>query len=945
MRRTVPRATIAAAAATLLGVLPLVAQAGLPVPLTVQEALPGGSPAGMARTAGPVTVGIPIEESAGITNVNQLGLSGASAGQFREMARWPSGSIKWVLADFQADVSAGGASNAVSLTTGSGNFGGSALAVDQGASIAVSTGAATFTIQKSPFRFFDQVSVGGTGIVTAGGEGLVVIDGAGTRFTSANDAGASVVIEENGPVRAVVRATGSLRNSGGTRICDYSVRLHFYKGKSFVRAWTSLRNAKSALPTTFLFNSAEVSVPMSLGTGVRFSTATTRGAVSDLLGSGETAYVFQAHSTRNGWNENDYSLAPMTHSGSSFSQSGVEVRKVGGTIYQALTGSDADYANGWAALEDGTGKGMAVGMRWMASWWPAGFELSGNGTARVELFSKRNSKTGLKFAWGAYETRELFFHFYTSPPANRELTRYEMEYPLAARAPLAQYASAGAIYGETRLVSPSEQQAWFASRGGSSPTLSNITPQFWRYHAWPTGGGGNQTDFALLDLTDFLRTGYAGYLAQGERNTLYKCDTAVRHSDGYDYTTAQIDPGDEGGGTNQGAFNGKLFDFEHAHWVSIPIAYYLTGNEVYKEGMVDFGEWKLGMGDGQSPLYYNPVNIFGDGSMRVWSRYYRDYAILYDATRDNRYWNNISTMTTGLLNSRDVPGSALPAGRNLDRGYIWLAHGGYSLPRSVSDFMTVQIHFEAIWEGLRLLKERGDARIEPVEDFLWGLADFIYNEWYFDVGSGSGQFGYLYSYHLDEANNSATNPYYPPAEIFRPISSGRPLEFAYMMTGDAKYLDRQAKLLKGDISYVTDRTPSETATQACIWTDLNRPATGWRTMSGVTAQNLGGGSWRLNWTVPAGTTAYRIKYAEEPIVDWLGFNQATRAYQYPPASFTPWFAASNVSNEPAPGAGGSPESFTVTGLDPLKTYQFAVRYTTTNADNTAPSAPAGLVVR
>jgi exo-rhamnogalacturonan lyase-like protein len=942
MRPLDMRHTIAVAAMSLLGLAPVVARAGLPVPLTIQEALPGGI-TGLARAGGPVTVGIPLEESAGISNVSQLGLSGASAGQFRELARWPSGAIKWVLVDFQSDVLAGGTTSGVSLTTGSGNFGGSALAVDGGASIAISTGAASFTIQKSPFRFFDQVSVGGTGIVTAGGEGLVVLDGAGTRFTSANDAGGSVIIEENGPVRAVVRATGSLKNASGTRICDYAVRLHFYKGKSFARAFVQLRNAKGSSPTTFTFNSAEVAVPLSLGSGVRFATATSRGAVTDALGASETAYLFQAHSSRNDWNENAYNLAPMSHSGSTFDQRGVEVRKVGGTIYQALSGTDADYANGWAALEDGTGKGVAVGMRWMASQWPAGFEVSGDGTARVELFSKRNSKTGLKFSWGAYETRELFFHFYASPPANRELTRYEMEYPLAARAPLSQYASAGAIYGETQLVSVSEQQAWFSAHGASSPSLTNITPQFWRYHAWPTGGGGNQTDFALLDLTDFLRTGYGGYLAQGERNSMYKCDNAVRHSDGYDYTTSQIDPGDELGGLNQGAFNGKPFDFEHAHWVSIPIAYYLTGNEIFKEGFVDFGEWKLGMGDGFAPLYYNPVNILGDGMMRVWSRYYRDFAILYDVTRDVRHWNNLSTMTTALINSKDVPGSPLPAGRNLDRGYVWMAHGDYQLPRFVSDFMTVQIHSEAAWEVLRLLKERGDSRIEAMEDYLLGLADFIYNEWYFDVGTGYGQFGYLYSYKLDEANNSSTNPYYPPAEIFRPISSARPLLFAYQMTGDTKYLTREAKLLIGDIGYVTDRTPTESCSEAFMNADLNRPVTGWHNLSGVTAQNLGGGSYRLTWTVPAGTTAYRIKYADKSIVDWLGFNQATRVYQYPPATYTAWFAANNVTNEPAPSPPGSPETFTVTGLDPLKAFQFAVRYTTTSADNTAPAAPQGLV--
>ena len=125
----------------------------------------------------------------------------------------------------------------------------------------------------------------------------------------------------------------------------------------------------------------------------------------------------------------------MTVSGTTFSQNGVEVRKVGGTIYQALTGNPADYATGWAALEDGTGRGVTVGLRWMAGFWPAGFELSGDGTARVELFSKRNSKTSIKFAWGAYETRELFFDFHGTTPASRNTALYEMQYPLGGRAP------------------------------------------------------------------------------------------------------------------------------------------------------------------------------------------------------------------------------------------------------------------------------------------------------------------------------------------------------------------------------------------------------------------------------------------------------------------------------------------------------------------------------
>ena len=941
-----PRGLLPLLALAAVAAAPLPALA-LDIPLTVQEELPDQVP-GLARTAAPVSLGVPLDSLSGVTSVSQLGLGGASAGQFRELARWPNGNLKWVLVDFDADVPAGGVNTTFSVVNGAGNFGGANLATDNGGSIGIATGTANFTIQKSPFRFFDGVSVGGTTLVSAGGEGLVVIDPSGNRYTSAHDATAAVSIEENGPVRAVVLASGSLRNGAGTRICDYRVRLHFYRGESYVRAWVSLRNAQAAYPTTFQFHSAEVAVPLSIGSGLRFTTASSLGTASDLLTAADTMYLFQAYSTQNGWSENNYALAPMVQSGGTFSQNGVEIRKVGGTVYRALTGNPADYAQGWAALENASGQGLTVGLRWMAAWWPAGFQLSGDGTARVELFSKRNSQSSIAFAWGAYETRELFFDFHTAAPANRNQSLYDMQYPLAARAPLAQYAAAGAIYGETKLVSASDQQAWFAQHGASSPSLANITPSFWRYHAWSTGGGGNQTDFALLDLIDFLRTGNGGFLAEGERNSQYKADTPVRHSDGFDWTQNQIDAGDEGSGTNVGTFNGRVFDFSHAHWTSLPIAYYLTGNELFHEAVIDFGEWKHGMGDGSAPAYYAPLAVLGDGDMRIWSRYYRDFALLWDVTRDARYWSDMSTMTSMLLTSQDVPGSALPAGRNYDRGYVWMSHGGYVLPRSISDFMTVQIHFEAAWEVYRLMREAHDSRVPAMEDYLFGLADFIYNEFYFYTGDPVGQFGYLYSYHLDEVNNSTTNQYSPPTpgNIYRPISSSRPLTFAFMETGNTKYLDREARLLLGDIQYVTNRTPTDYSSEAFMETDLYRPVTGWYNLPGVTVTSLGGGSYRLSWTVPAGTTGYRIKYSDRTIVDWLGFDQSTRAYAYPPSANVAWFAAANSpSPPPAPLPAGSAQSVTLSGLDPTKTFHFAVRYTTTMADTTPPAAIRDLLAK
>src|ERR1044072_1930552 len=68
------------------------AMAAVNVPLIVQEAIYPGSPSGVARTSDPVTIAIPLPDdpTTGLSDVNQLTLSGASVGQFRVLGRWPS---------------------------------------------------------------------------------------------------------------------------------------------------------------------------------------------------------------------------------------------------------------------------------------------------------------------------------------------------------------------------------------------------------------------------------------------------------------------------------------------------------------------------------------------------------------------------------------------------------------------------------------------------------------------------------------------------------------------------------------------------------------------------------------------------------------------------------------------------------------------------------------
>ncbi len=153
--------------------------AAINVPLTVQEALYTGGTPGVARTNEPFCMGVPLADSAGITSTSTLALSGASAGQFRVLGSWPDGKYKWVkVCGIVPNLAAGGSATVTLTDGGSGNFGGSNLATDNGATITVSTGTAQFTIKKAKFNLIDAATIGTTAILSTSGaatRGLVIM--------------------------------------------------------------------------------------------------------------------------------------------------------------------------------------------------------------------------------------------------------------------------------------------------------------------------------------------------------------------------------------------------------------------------------------------------------------------------------------------------------------------------------------------------------------------------------------------------------------------------------------------------------------------------------------------------------------------------------------------------------------------------------------------------
>jgi len=246
---------------------------GLNLSLSVRNT----SPEGVARSKEPVTSGVPLPESTAITDVQSLTLKDdvgtAIPVQFKVLSRWGgplnNGTlpIRWVLADFQANVPAGG--KAVYRLTES-RVKQAILQdtitmeenVDQ---LTINTGAARFVMNKNHFNLFEKVWSGDGNLLVdqTGRAGMVLTDGQGKAFTALNRPPDMFEIEETGPLRAVVRVRGVFQSNDGEFFAPsvndsekwprfsqpyehsfffYDCRIHFYAGKDFVKVFFTLEN-------------------------------------------------------------------------------------------------------------------------------------------------------------------------------------------------------------------------------------------------------------------------------------------------------------------------------------------------------------------------------------------------------------------------------------------------------------------------------------------------------------------------------------------------------------------------------------------------------------------------------------------------------------------------------------------------------------------------------
>src|SRR5207245_1026095 len=145
----------------------------------------------------------------------------------------------------------------------------------------------------------------------------------------------------------------------------------------------------------------------------------------------------------------------------------------------------------------------------------------------VGILAAENSQPYYQ-SWPQYAIYDIWFNFHDGSVADPNSEFLKFQHPLAAHADRTVYNNAHVFFHP--LIDPAEEDAFFTSvaasasipvtaskflvlKDNSSATTNSTYGLYaWQYRAWEVGGGGNQMDFSLGQLYNFIRRGYTGGL-------------------------------------------------------------------------------------------------------------------------------------------------------------------------------------------------------------------------------------------------------------------------------------------------------------------------------------------------------------------------------------------------------------------------------------------------
>ena len=204
-------------------------------------------PSGVPRQHWPVTVGVPFAQGE-LRSPEQIAVLGPEGDSLlccsRRSASWPDGSVKWALVDLQTTLDP--MEDAPhTIRYGHPDNSDSTLSTRLRADIRdefvdIVTGSLAVRLARRGARLIQSVSRSSQEYLavedgdTSSHPLLCAVDGEGTLYESTVE---DVQIEEQNPLRIVVRATGSLASPDGARLLSWITRLYFFAEHSFFKVY------------------------------------------------------------------------------------------------------------------------------------------------------------------------------------------------------------------------------------------------------------------------------------------------------------------------------------------------------------------------------------------------------------------------------------------------------------------------------------------------------------------------------------------------------------------------------------------------------------------------------------------------------------------------------------------------------------------------------------
>jgi hypothetical protein len=162
--------------------------------------------------------------------------------QTTPLDRWGDGSVRWLLAEFDADVDVDGSSCYALAPDDVTDGAGDTVSIEPTAeTMRVSTGAVTVEVRRRGPGFFAAAEVDGSPLLES--TAIVAEDRHGTRCHFHVQ---QAEVERAASLRAVIRVDGQLVDQARRPLLDATLRLHFFAGLGTVSAELSVTNPRAA---------------------------------------------------------------------------------------------------------------------------------------------------------------------------------------------------------------------------------------------------------------------------------------------------------------------------------------------------------------------------------------------------------------------------------------------------------------------------------------------------------------------------------------------------------------------------------------------------------------------------------------------------------------------------------------------------------------------------